>query len=203
MYTSNSVNRLDCLTMKRKNEGEFATTFFCRALYDYTPQDNSSLGFAKDEIIEVLTTLSSGWWDGYLREERGWFPSNYVTVISDEEAELVFAAADDSGMDPKEYPSANKQSNGHQTLEPRNGHNSTRSSEAREEPRGNGFYQNDEMHQDSNGVSNDFWVPQVTSDGQVSSKLLVAKSQPLMTLKDLLFEYRYRSRNKRNSARFR
>jgi hypothetical protein len=69
-------------------------TFFCRALYDYQTQDPSSLSFHRGDIIEVLTQLESGWWDGLLLDERGWFPSNYVERISDEEAEEAFAAAE-------------------------------------------------------------------------------------------------------------
>ncbi|GAW02974.1 ras GEF [Lentinula edodes] len=60
---------------------------FCRAKYDYTAQDASALSFVTGDIIEVLTQQPSGWWDGLLGEERGWFPSNYVIVISEEEAE--------------------------------------------------------------------------------------------------------------------
>ncbi|TFK74755.1 ras GEF [Pluteus cervinus] len=67
------------------------TTLFCRALYDYEAQDASSLSFSQNDIIEVLTQQPSGWWDGLLGDERGWFPSNYVTIISDEEAEAAFA----------------------------------------------------------------------------------------------------------------
>ena len=62
-------------------------TFYCRALYDYQSTDNSSLSFFRGDIIEVLTQLESGWWDGLIGEERGWFPSNYVQPISESEAE--------------------------------------------------------------------------------------------------------------------
>ena len=75
-------------------DDEFLTTFFCRALYDYQSDDPSSLSFKKGDIIEVLTRLDSGWWDGLLNDERGWFPSNYVTVISDQEAEAAFGGSD-------------------------------------------------------------------------------------------------------------
>ncbi|KAJ7440631.1 SH3 domain-containing protein, partial [Mycena galericulata] len=51
---------------------------FCRALYDYEAQDASALSFRQNDIIEVLTQQPSGWWDGLLGDERGWFPSNYV-----------------------------------------------------------------------------------------------------------------------------
>ncbi|KAF8630943.1 hypothetical protein AX17_005300 [Amanita inopinata Kibby_2008] len=66
-------------------------TLFCRALYDYESQDNSALSFQRGDIIEVLSQQPSGWWDGLLGDDRGWFPSNYVLVISEEEAEQTFA----------------------------------------------------------------------------------------------------------------
>lgn len=71
---------------------QFLNTLFCRALYDYEAQSESSLSFRKGEVIEVLTQEPSGWWDGLLGDDRGWFPSNYVQVISDEEAEQIYLA---------------------------------------------------------------------------------------------------------------
>src|ERR1700761_5456094 len=85
-------------TVLEEPEEQF-TTLFCRALYDYTAQDGSALSFRQNDIIEVLTQQPSGWWDGLLGDERGWFPSNYVTVISDEEAELAFSSSEFSVPD--------------------------------------------------------------------------------------------------------
>ena len=79
---------------QQPEEEQFLSTFFCRALFDYQTDNDSSLSFHKDDIIEVLTRLDSGWWDGLLGQERGWFPSNYVTVISDQEADAALAAAE-------------------------------------------------------------------------------------------------------------
>lgn len=79
---------------QQQPEEEFLSTFFCRALFDYQTDNDSSLSFRRDDIIEVLTRLESGWWDGLLGQERGWFPSNYVTVISDQEADAALAAAE-------------------------------------------------------------------------------------------------------------
>ncbi|KAI0036552.1 ras guanine nucleotide exchange factor domain-containing protein [Vararia minispora EC-137] len=67
------------------------TAVFCRTLYDYQSNDDAFLSFHKGEIIEVMTRLESGWWDGVLGEERGWFPSNYVSLISKEEAGVSLA----------------------------------------------------------------------------------------------------------------
>ena len=79
---------------QQPEEEQFLSTFFCRALFDYQTDNDSSLSFRRDDIIEVLTRLESGWWDGLLGQERGWFPSNYVTVISDQEADAALAAAE-------------------------------------------------------------------------------------------------------------
>lgn len=75
------------------DEDEGVNSFFVRALYDFTSEDASSLSFERGALIEVLTQLESGWWDGLLGNDvRGWFPSNYVEIISDEEAEAELRA---------------------------------------------------------------------------------------------------------------
>ncbi|KAL7423553.1 cell division cycle-related protein [Cryptotrichosporon argae] len=57
-----------------------------RARFDFEATDASALSFRAGDVIEVLTTLESGWWDGMLGNARGWFPSNYV-----EDLDEVFA----------------------------------------------------------------------------------------------------------------
>ncbi|KAG2234546.1 hypothetical protein INT48_007359 [Thamnidium elegans] len=59
-----------------------------KALYAFSSTEKSSLSFDKGEYIEVLSQLDSGWWDGWCRGNRGWFPSNYVQII-DINPELV------------------------------------------------------------------------------------------------------------------
>lgn len=61
-------------------------TMYVRALYDYDADDRTSLSFRQGDIIQVITQLESGWWDGIINGVRGWFPSNYC--------ELVFAPTD-------------------------------------------------------------------------------------------------------------
>ncbi|KAK3059036.1 cell division cycle-related protein [Extremus antarcticus] len=55
---------------------------YVRALYDYEADDRTSLSFHQGEIIQVITQLESGWWDGVLHGVRGWFPSNYCAVVT-------------------------------------------------------------------------------------------------------------------------
>ncbi len=54
---------------------------YVRALYDYEADDRTSLSFHQGDVIQVLTQLESGWWDGVLHGVRGWFPSNYCVLI--------------------------------------------------------------------------------------------------------------------------
>ena len=130
---------------------------FCRALYDYEAQDPSALSFRRDDIIEVLTRQPSGWWDGLLGRERGWFPSNYVVVISDEEAELAFTESivdQNSGIQP----------NSHSTV----GSTMTKNEEWLDNELSfrNGLQETPTDSINSNQPS-DFWMPEVTPDGQV------------------------------------
>lgn len=54
---------------------------YVRALYDYDADDRTSLSFRQGDVIQVITQLESGWWDGVINGVRGWFPSNYCAVV--------------------------------------------------------------------------------------------------------------------------
>jgi hypothetical protein len=85
-----------------------------RALYAFSSTEKSSLSFEKGEYIEVLSQLDSGWWDGWCRGNRGWFPSNYVQIIdmNPGHVEDMHTAAPDSGREspisPTPYPPRQK-----------------------------------------------------------------------------------------------
>lgn len=57
-------------------------TMYVRALYDYEADDRTSLSFHEGDIIQVITQLESGWWDGVINGVRGWFPSNYCQIVT-------------------------------------------------------------------------------------------------------------------------
>jgi son of sevenless-like protein len=151
-------------------EEQYITTFFCRALYDYQTQDASSLSFQRNDVIEVLTRLESGWWDGLLGDERGWFPSNYVTVISDEEAEAA--------LSPSEYSMQ-------QLSTPDSMVDGSNSTVVAGRSTANGEWHGDHIGlvdsrnelvdlanaalEDGSTPASDFWMPQVTAEGAVST----------------------------------
>lgn len=164
-------------------EEQYITTFFCRALYDYQTQDSSSLSFHRNDVIEVLTRLESGWWDGLLGDERGWFPSNYVTVISDEEAEAILSGS--------EYPMQQLPTSGSIA----DGSSSTITA-GRFAVDGGEWHDGDIGQSDSrNGLvelanpalggdgspASDFWMPQVTAAGAVSSRSTCREMPKMLT----------------------
>lgn len=56
-----------------------------RAMYDYESEDATNLTFKKDDVIQVLAQLDSGWWAGHCQGRQGWFPSNYVQVLGEDD----------------------------------------------------------------------------------------------------------------------
>ncbi|KAJ6509001.1 ras guanine nucleotide exchange factor domain-containing protein [Mycena sanguinolenta] len=152
------------------SEDQF-TTLFCRALYDYEAQDASALSFRQNDIIEVLTQQPSGWWDGLLGEERGWFPSNYVTVISEEEAELAFSHSEQA-FPERQINNVHADNNSVLDMS----HAMMRGTQAENEEWLDaeiGGLQGNSLDELANATLNaplesgDFWMPEVTPDGQI------------------------------------
>ncbi|KAJ1028753.1 hypothetical protein NDA16_001918 [Ustilago loliicola] len=58
------------------------------ALHDFNSNNATCLSFQAGQVIKVYNRDPSGWWDGELDGQRGWFPSNYVdqeaVYVSDE-----------------------------------------------------------------------------------------------------------------------
>ena len=187
---------------QQPEEEQFLSTFFCRALFDYQTDNDSSLSFRRDDIIEVLTRLESGWWDGLLGQERGWFPSNYVTIITDQEADAALAAAEaaaaaqlefqnpqaavghtqDVATQERDQPQVmshgNLQPHTHTLSHPQNPQSHTNDVTYPEQSStGAGLgVQGDGPYPKSGAQSSDFWVPQVSADGRVSTPSLCSNS---------------------------
>lgn len=124
---------------------------YVRALYDYEADDRTSLSFHEGDVIQVITRLESGWWDGVINGVRGWFPSNYCQIITS----------------PDELPELEEDGNNEQVDEEND------DQEVYEEG-----YDEDEGsdHDDTEGLPleggedrsrADFWIPQATPDGRL------------------------------------
>lgn len=130
---------------------------YVRALYDYEADDRTSLSFHEGDVIEVITQLESGWWDGVINGVRGWFPSNYCQVI---------ANPDDAVEDTQDGSREHTDDEDDESEE----------IEDYEDPYGeeDGDSELDDNVQPTNdGASNlertraDFWIPQATPDGRL------------------------------------
>jgi son of sevenless len=151
---------------------QYISTFFCRALYDYQARDASSLSFHKNDIIEVLTQLESGWWDGLLGDERGWFPSNYVTPISDEEAEAALFGSEYSAQPPPtSHESVDMPQGSNLSQEQADRDRDWLGSEMDATASRNGAPDVAAIPPGRTMQPSDFWIPKVTSDGQVRAAL--------------------------------
>jgi len=170
------------------NDQQYITTFFCRALYDYQTNDASSLSFRKNDIIEVLTQLESGWWDGLLGDERGWFPSNYVTVISDEEAESALSGSEHSLLQNGHTPTGSLDLSSAMLGDPSSDHDHEW---INLELGPSGMRRGLHQFSGANGIhSSDFWLPEVAPNGQVNILPAVTiVSGSLIHSSDLLCEY--------------
>jgi hypothetical protein len=74
-------------TRPRNGSTSTTTPLIVRALYDYHSSDTTNLSFQAGTLIRVLTQLQSGWWDGCIDGERGWFPCNFVTEVDGQQLE--------------------------------------------------------------------------------------------------------------------
>ncbi|KAI1772475.1 ras GEF [Hypoxylon cercidicola] len=128
-------------------------TLYVRALYDYEADDRTSLSFHEGDVIQVITQLESGWWDGVINGVRGWFPSNYCQIITnpDEIPEQMQNGDGDAGDDELDVQAAydddfedvNESDQDDFSGLPLEGTRASRKSGA------------------------DFWIPQATPDGRL------------------------------------
>lgn len=116
-------------------------TLLVRALYDYTADDRTSLSFRQGDIIQVITQLESGWWDGVINGVRGWFPSNYCAVVHPDDGRSRLAGDSEAEESEEEYDGY--------TLD-------------------HGVNGASEQHTATNAEEEAaFWIPQATPDGRL------------------------------------
>jgi son of sevenless-like protein len=123
-------------------------TMYVRALYDYDADDRTSLSFRQGDMIQVITQLESGWWDGIIRGVRGWFPSNYCELISQPQDTTTTTTATATAARQSD-PHAHAHANAHPDDTPVDS-----------------AYRHAEPALDSNEEAA-FWIPQATPDGRL------------------------------------
>ncbi|KAL8735445.1 MAG: hypothetical protein Q9181_002826 [Wetmoreana brouardii] len=130
---------------------------YVRALYDYDADDRTSLSFRQGDIIQVLTRLETGWWDGIIHGVRGWFPSNYCAIVS---------APDDAALRrSQEQP----QTNGVETSAGSGTEDDYDEYEAEADVNGTSTrkWLPADASEDHEQEEAAFWIPQATPDGRL------------------------------------
>ena len=128
---------------------------YVRALYDYEADDRTSLSFRQGDLIQVITQLRSGWWDGIIDGVRGWFPSNYCAVVTGPE-----------DASNREQKTVNGELSGESATE-------DEYEEYEEELDANGYPKDDNSRLPIEGAESReheeaaFWIPQATQNGRL------------------------------------
>jgi son of sevenless len=141
--------------------------FFVEALFPFVGTDASSLSFQRGDVIQVLNMLPSGWWDGLLDDDRGWFPSNYVRRILEAEAEEALARRElerhRAEMQQQQQQQQQQQLLAHQQAQ---SHGQPQRTHAQDQY---GHHTQNTYWDDRATPAQDYWVPEVTDNGQVRS----------------------------------
>ncbi|KFY78199.1 hypothetical protein V499_02574 [Pseudogymnoascus sp. VKM F-103] len=140
------------------------SVMYVRALYDYEADDRTSLSFHEGDVIQVITQLESGWWDGVINGVRGWFPSNYCQVLSNPEDVLEDRHHDDGEDDDLDGDEMYDDQYG--PLD--DGGEADRDHTAQQLPI-EGFANSggDNNNNHNSKARADFWIPQATPDGRL------------------------------------
>nr|POF14258.1 cell division control protein 25 [Quercus suber] len=123
-------------------------TLYVRALYDYDADDRTSLSFRQGDIIQVITQLESGWWDGVIHGVRGWFPSNYCAMVQPPyDSARSGGFARETGDSETDGSEAEYSEHEEQGINGASGMNRSATADGQEEAA--------------------FWIPQATPDGRL------------------------------------
>ncbi|XP_044222575.1 nostrin [Thunnus albacares] len=60
---------------------EYCSIGRCKALYNFTPDQDDELTLREGDLLDIYTKEESGWWFGVLNGRTGLFPSTYVEEL--------------------------------------------------------------------------------------------------------------------------
>uniref|UniRef100_A0A3B4APA4 Osteoclast-stimulating factor 1 n=1 Tax=Periophthalmus magnuspinnatus TaxID=409849 RepID=A0A3B4APA4_9GOBI len=79
----------------------------CKAAFSYAPQHEDELELKIGDIIEIITEVEEGWWEGVLNGKTGMFPSNFTKeIVLDSDTPSIDTSQEDlrSGRTSKDSP---------------------------------------------------------------------------------------------------
>jgi hypothetical protein len=77
------------LTQHNAANTDLEPIVYAKALYDFTPNTKDEIVLEEEDILTVTITepRNGGWLFGINNGYKGWFPQNYVQILTEEEAE--------------------------------------------------------------------------------------------------------------------
>lgn len=57
-----------------------------KVTFSYSPQNEDELELVVNETVEVVDQPEEGWWEGVIKGKHGLFPSNFVTMVDEDDA---------------------------------------------------------------------------------------------------------------------
>eukprot|EP00051_Salpingoeca_urceolata_P006154 m.81801 g.81801 ORF g.81801 m.81801 type:complete len:2298 (+) comp14704_c1_seq2:319-7212(+) len=90
---------------------ETAAKFTARGKHAFSARHEDELSFGVDDVINILSQPTGGWWEGMIGGKVGWFPENFVTDVQAKPAAAapkvnVSEAADPPQTETEEEPAA-------------------------------------------------------------------------------------------------
>ncbi|XP_076868256.1 SH3 domain-containing kinase-binding protein 1 isoform X2 [Brachyhypopomus gauderio] len=69
-------------SLRPAKKGEAIRKRRCKAAFSYIPQNEDELELKIGDVIEVLSEVEEGWWEGSLNGRTGMFPSNFTKEVA-------------------------------------------------------------------------------------------------------------------------
>ncbi|KJH41839.1 SH3 domain protein [Dictyocaulus viviparus] len=68
-----------------ENQHHESSIVVAKAKFNFEGKNNDELTFCKNDTITVTQQLEGGWWEGTINGKTGWFPANYVSVMTEKD----------------------------------------------------------------------------------------------------------------------
>ncbi|XP_011487435.1 SH3 domain-containing kinase-binding protein 1 isoform X2 [Oryzias latipes] len=82
--SNGSTSPMSDQSIRPGNKGEQIRKRRCKAAFSYAPQHEDELELRVGDVIEIITEVEEGWWEGVLNGKTGMFPSNFTREIAAE-----------------------------------------------------------------------------------------------------------------------
>ncbi|XP_030851209.1 SH3 domain-containing kinase-binding protein 1 isoform X4 [Strongylocentrotus purpuratus] len=72
--------------VKKREGGSKKRKMRAKVTFSYSPQNEDELELVVNETVEVVDQPEEGWWEGVIKGKSGLFPSNFVTMVDEDDA---------------------------------------------------------------------------------------------------------------------